>query len=495
MRVHLTWTGPEGDGEWTGDLPVVLGREGDVVITDAQLSRQHARLEASGEAIIITDLGSSNGTSIGGSPVDQATLPADGQFSLGRVDVTARSLAPPPEAATVRVDPQATVRVDAEPVLPVEPQVVVTVTHSETGETTTVRHASPFRIGKRDDCEVVLDDARVSRHHATVRVEASGGTFALVVTDEGSSNGTTSNGQRIETARLGASGEVHIQPFTLRLVLEGIAAEPEGGSERVQPAVDATPEAPPVTPPPPAETLATPEAAPDPFASLQHGIDPRDGASLADEEASIVFDAESLRPVAVARNFPPALFDEPVVPVDALQRDGRPILEADYVAIGGGLGNFVWVDMLRIGGVPASRIAVLGLEPKPHSRYERLCINSQIPDHERLRSDSGSCPDNIWGWPGYAVREAWKETFTGSIGTAARAVWKIFNEPTFATTYTPRSGEVFDSIDVEAARIGWDQMRHPARVRAIRKTDDGRYAIAYTVPTDDPDRESYAHAR
>ena len=178
-----------------------------------------------------------------------------------------------------------------------------------------------------------------------------------------------------------------------------------------------------------------------------------------------------------------------------LKRDGRPVLEADYVAIGGGLGSFVWVDMLRIGGVPASHIAVLGLEEKPHARYERLCIQSQIPDHERLRSDSGSCPDCIWGWPGYAVREAWKETFRGDLTTAGRAVWKIFNEPTFATTYTPRSGEVFTSIDVEAARIGWDQMRHPARVRSIRKTDDGRYAIAYTVPTDDPDRERYALAR
>jgi len=93
------------------------------------------------------------------------------------------------------------------------------------------------------------------------------------------------------------------------------------------------------------------------------------------------------------------------------------------------------------------------------------------------------------------VREAWKETFTGNLSTAGRAVWKIFNEPTFSTTYTPRSGDVFASIDVEAERIGWDQMRNPARVRAIRKTADGRYAVAYTVPTDAPDRERYAIAR
>lgn len=506
MRVHLTWTGPEGDGEWSGDLPVVIGREGELVISDAQLSRQHARLEASGDDLLITDLGSSNGTTVSGALVEHALLPPDGRFALGRVEMQATAVAPPapPEAATVRVDPNATVRVDAAPVLPEVPQIVVTITHVETGDTSTVRHKAPFTMGKRDDCEVVLEDTRVSRHHATVSLDASGGAFEILVTDEGSSNGTFVGGSKTETARLGTSGEIEIRPFRIGLVLEGIAAEPEGGSERVQPQVPQSEAQPPVTPysthgapPPLGATIETPEASgvPDPFASVAHGVDPRDGAALADEDASIVFDAESPGPVAVARNFPPALFDGPVVPVAALQQDGRPILEADYVAIGGGLGNFVWVDMLRIGGVPASRIAVLGLEPKPHSRYERLCINSQIPEHERLRSDSGSCPDNIWGWPGYAVREAWKETFRGSLGTAANAVWKIFNEPTFATTYTPRSGEVFDSIDVEAARIGWDQMRHPARVRAIRKTDDGRYAIAYTVPTDEPDRERYALAR
>jgi pSer/pThr/pTyr-binding forkhead associated (FHA) protein len=59
----------------------------------------------------------------------------------------------------------------------------------------------------------------------------------------------------------------------------------------------------------------------------------------------------------------------------------------------------------------------------------------------------------------------------------------VFGEPTLAETYTPRSGNVFASIDREASRIGWDGIFRYGRVRAIRKTEDGRYAIAYSRST------------
>ncbi|OZC02723.1 FHA domain-containing protein [Rubricoccus marinus] len=498
MTVTITWTGPEGDGEWTGSVPVVIGREGDLEISDPQLSRRHAELSEASGVLTLTDLNSANGTFVGDARIESESLDSSGRFRLGHVSFIAAPLAP--EAAsveTVRVDPNATVRIAAQPVVAARPHIVVAWRNVENGATGEARVRPPAAIGSRDDAEIQLEDGRVSRRHATVHLQAGAGDFAIVVQDEGSSNGTYRSGEteRIDRVDLGASGEIEIRPYVLRLSLEGVAAEPDGGSERAQPVVADEVAPPSLTPPPessPEQTVppSLRSPAPEARASGDEG-DPREETSF-DEEASIVFDEE---PLIIARDFPPPLFDAPTVSVDAITRDGRPILEADYVAVGGGLGSFVWVDMLRIGGVARGQIAVLGLEEKPHSRYERLCIQSQIPDHERLRSDSGSCPDCIWGWPGYAVREAWKETFKGDLTTAGRAVWKIFNEPTFATTYTPRSGDVFASIDVEAERIGWDEMRYPARVRAIRKTDDGRYAIAYTVPTNDPNRERYALAR
>ena len=98
-----------------------------------------------------------------------------------------------------------------------------------------------------------------------------------------------------------------------------------------------------------------------------------------------------------------------------------------------------------------------------------------------MRSNSDSCPDNIWGWPSYALREAWQDFFRGRILSSLRFLWQVFAEPTFAQTYTPKASNVFASIDREAKRIGWDRMFRFARVRTVRKTDDGRYAIAYSL--------------
>ncbi|MFM6040776.1 MAG: hypothetical protein ACKPBC_25025, partial [Sphaerospermopsis kisseleviana] len=148
--------------------------------------------------------------------------------------------------------------------------------------------------------------------------------------------------------------------------------------------------------------------------------------------------------------------------------------------VGAGLGSFIWVDLLRISGVKSEKIIAVGLESKPYARYQRLCLNSQIPLHERLRSNSDSCPDNIWGWPSYALRESWHDLTKGQINSAFQYLWQVFNEPTFAETYTPRAGNVFDSIDREAKRISWDKIYRYGRVRAIRKTEDGRYCVAYS---------------
>ncbi len=64
------------------------------------------------------------------------------------------------------------------------------------------------------------------------------------------------------------------------------------------------------------------------------------------------------------------------------------------------------VDYLRIAGVPPSSIRVLTVLDQPWQNYEYLTAVSQVPRWRRLRSDSSSCPDNIWAFPSYAVREA-----------------------------------------------------------------------------------------
>jgi pSer/pThr/pTyr-binding forkhead associated (FHA) protein len=52
-------------------------------------------------------------------------------------------------------------------------------------------------LGRSRDCDVVVDDPNVSRHHAEVR--PSGGSW--VVRDLGSTNGVKINGRRLDPAR------------------------------------------------------------------------------------------------------------------------------------------------------------------------------------------------------------------------------------------------------------------------------------------------------
>ncbi|MCH8979742.1 MAG: hypothetical protein IH945_10950, partial [Armatimonadetes bacterium] len=125
-------------------------------------------------------------------------------------------------------------------------------------------------------------------------------------------------------------------------------------------------------------------------------------------------------------------------------------------------------------GVSTGDIVVLGNNKHPQDRYERLCLNSQIPPHERLRSNSEARPDNLWGFPGFAVRETLGELRRGNLKAAAGILWSIFGEPAFAESYPPRSGDVFRTLDREVKRIGWERMLRLSRIIAIRKSEDGR---------------------
>lgn len=175
----------------------------------------------------------------------------------------------------------------------------------------------------------------------------------------------------------------------------------------------------------------------------------------------------------------PAVFSEVRVPVAALGAAALPVDEVTYLAVGGGMGSFAWADCLRVSGVAAAQVMVIGTTAHPYDVYRRLCHASQVSDDDRLRSDSGATPDNLWGWPGYALREAWRELQNGKAGAALTLLWRVFAETALAEPYTPRAGDVFRAIDREAARINWHAMRRAGLVHCLRKTDDGRYAAVY----------------
>lgn len=77
--------------------------------------------------------------------------------------------------------------------------------------------ASGATIGRSRDCDVVLDDANVSRRHAEVRPRGDG----WIVADLGSTNGVTVNGVRIEQAQVLRPGDrVEVGTTTMTFELE-----------------------------------------------------------------------------------------------------------------------------------------------------------------------------------------------------------------------------------------------------------------------------------
>lgn len=202
------------------------------------------------------------------------------------------------------------------------------------------------------------------------------------------------------------------------------------------------------------------------------------------------------------KRFPAGISDELQHLLENVVVDEKQIADAQlaidktvFLTIGGGVGSFIWINNLMIYGARQAHVMSIGMEKEPYGRYRRLSHQSQIPDDSRLRSDSGATPDNIWGYPGYAVREAVRDALRLRIDRSVKTLAQIFGEPILKQAYTPISGNVYKSMAREAKRIGWDKIHQLGRVHAIRKTRDGHYAVFYSKRTDDGFEERCAIAQ
>jgi hypothetical protein len=147
-----------------------------------------------------------------------------------------------------------------------------------------------------------------------------------------------------------------------------------------------------------------------------------------------------------------------------------PIIDVPFVTVGGGLGSLAMVDVLRLAGASAAQVGVVTTAATPTETYRYLARNSQIDLDDRLRSDAGSVMDSIWGFPSYAWREAWADRSVKPLATVA-------TEPLCAEYFTPRAGQVYDSVDREVARIGWADLVHGGIARVVRRRRGGGYFV------------------
>lgn len=447
MAISLCYSDPAG-GETIRQrrsLPLTIGSDPQrgLVLPSTSVAPHHATIEAAATGMVITDQQSLQGTILNGQRIMSAPLVIGDTLQIGPYHITIEA----PEGTH-------------------ESLVMLTWRDPADGVERRSLQAPPLRLGRAGDNDLVLADRQVSRHHALIEADAEG----LVIIDLGSANGIYLDGQRCQRGRATEGSRLKIGPYELTIGLTA-SDQPRADTTTIvvvdQPGEHQSDEALPVSA----------------------------GRQSADPVESQAQGGQSSGAVRGHDDWPPPLFEQPVVPMAALLRLGIPVGIVDYLAIGGGLGSFIWVDNLVIAGVRPEQVSAVGITPQPHDRYQRLCRNSQIPAHERLRSNSDSCPDNIWGWPGYAVREIWQALGSGQFGQALTIFGQIFGEPAFSETYTPRAGDVFRSIEREAARIGWSQIWRYGRVRAIRLTDDGRYVVAISGSTAEGARHSCLVAR
>lgn len=104
MYYKLVLLDGAGDGspsEWNLTLPAVVGRgeEADVMLSDPSISRRHCKFTLNAyDAIIVQDLGSTNGVYVRDERVKQAAIVVDEPFQIGARQVKIQMVdAPLPE--------------------------------------------------------------------------------------------------------------------------------------------------------------------------------------------------------------------------------------------------------------------------------------------------------------------------------------------------------------------------------------------------------------
>ncbi len=168
---------------------------------------------------------------------------------------------------------------------------------------------------------------------------------------------------------------------------------------------------------------------------------------------------------------------------DEAARMGLPVEDVPVTSVGGGIGSFITVDYLRIaGGLSVDDIRVVSNLDHPWQTYEHLTRVSQIPRHERIRSDSSSRPDNLWGYPSYALQEALD---TKSL----RPLLHVLIEPFVAGYYTPQLGRVLEGVKREATRIRYSEMLVRGVGTLVRhRVGGGYFVVVAGDPTGPPTR-------
>lgn len=190
----------------------VVGRQGDVLIEDTRVSRRHAEVRYESGVVTVSDLGSTNGTSVGGSKLgvgEKRPVENGDVVSFGGYEMT---LGLPGEAnKTIAAMSGKTTALD---VAPTTGEVLAMLVFDDGREVPLKLGRHSF--GRRDGNAIVISDPYVSGAHGEFEVTET----AVYLTDTGSTNGTVVNDAKLapnQKTQIGVDDVVKLGQIELRV--------------------------------------------------------------------------------------------------------------------------------------------------------------------------------------------------------------------------------------------------------------------------------------
>ncbi len=204
---------------------LALGRaeDNDLVLPDVGVSRRHARLHVTDDAVLVEDMGSGNGTWFKGQRVARQVLGDGDEVTIDPFTLRL-AVQGPVVNADITDGRDATVQLGAS--VPFARLTVISA-HKMEQRDFTLPTAGIVTLGRSDKNGIVLPEPASSRVHAEIGCSLE----AWTLKDHGSSNGTFVNARRVKERVLEDGDRIRIGTVELRF---GLVHPAEGGPERTE---------------------------------------------------------------------------------------------------------------------------------------------------------------------------------------------------------------------------------------------------------------------
>jgi pSer/pThr/pTyr-binding forkhead associated (FHA) protein len=199
---------------------VLIGRdeEADLVLSDPEVSMRHARVTVQAEGCTLEDLGSHLGTRLNGQRVKAGhpvPLRERDSMGIGPYTVEFAEYLAEWEGQDTRALADSLARQLVKCAVPVrEPPHLRVENGPASGTRFALGPGCELRVGRGEKCEILVDDARISRLHATVCNFGN----KIYLADSGSTNGSFVDGVRVTGAMRLENGS-RVEVGRIRMVL------------------------------------------------------------------------------------------------------------------------------------------------------------------------------------------------------------------------------------------------------------------------------------